>query len=126
MILRPNQPGAVVSPETAAFINRYMSLSTLRVRALNPEVHPRVAQELADLREIALELAFPETEGLIAETATDLNQLLTPQQAADLLGVSDRRVRQLCVTGDLAAQRIGGRWQINRQDARDYKTARAA
>lgn len=43
--------------------------------------------------------------------------VLTVPQVAQLAGVSDRRVRRACETGELAAVRLAGRWLIREVDA---------
>lgn len=40
--------------------------------------------------------------------------LLTAQQAAKLLNVSDKHVRDLCARGDIKSVRIGKSWRIGR------------
>ena len=39
--------------------------------------------------------------------------LISTQQAADLLGITSRRVRALIASGKLPAQRVGRDWLIN-------------
>lgn len=129
MILRPNQPGALVSPATAAFLNRHANLSAIRVKALNPGLDQRVAQELLDLKHIALEHEpLPEAEVGSPEAARGLEQQwLSSTDVAGLLGISDSAVRLACREDRIqGARRVGGRWQINRQAVEDYKAARAA
>jgi excisionase family DNA binding protein len=38
---------------------------------------------------------------------------LTTEDAADVLGVSANRIRQLCRTGSLPGRRVGGRWLVD-------------
>ncbi len=42
--------------------------------------------------------------------------MLTTRQAADLLGVSPRRVRALIESGKLPARRVGRDWTVKRGD----------
>ncbi len=42
--------------------------------------------------------------------------MLTTTQAADVLGVSARRVRALIQSGRLPAERIGRDWTVRRED----------
>jgi len=44
-----------------------------------------------------------------------MKNLITVPQAANLLNVSAVRVRQLCITGQLAAQKPGRDWIISTQ-----------
>lgn len=48
-------------------------------------------------------------------------QLLTPEQAADLLGLSAALVRRFCRQGRLG-QHIGGRWLIAPDDLERFKS----
>lgn len=47
------------------------------------------------------------------------DDLLTTQQAAAVLGVTDSRVRQLIIAGTLPAQRFGRSHMIRRSDLKD-------
>lgn len=47
------------------------------------------------------------------------NELITTQQAAAELGITDSRVRQLIIDGKLAAQRFGRSHMIKRSDLKD-------
>lgn len=47
-----------------------------------------------------------------------MNELLTTQQAAAELGVTDSRVRQLIIEGKLPAQKFGRSHMIKRGDLR--------
>ncbi|MFZ3471810.1 helix-turn-helix domain-containing protein [Streptomyces sp. 2.9] len=48
-------------------------------------------------------------------------ELLSVKEAAALLGVDDSRVRQLLHDGTLQGQRVGGRWLVAGDSARDRK-----
>jgi excisionase family DNA binding protein len=41
--------------------------------------------------------------------------LMTTVQIADLLGVSERRVKELIKNGDLQTQTVGGVWEVDRR-----------
>jgi len=45
--------------------------------------------------------------------------------AAGLIGITDRAVRLACQQGRLPATRRGGRWQIRRADALNFKSERS-
>ena len=42
--------------------------------------------------------------------------LYTPEQVAQLLGMSDRHVRTMCATDQIRAVKIGRVWRIHRED----------
>lgn len=44
--------------------------------------------------------------------------MLTTTEAADLMGITPRRVRALISAGRLPAKKVGRDWQIRRSDAR--------
>lgn len=44
---------------------------------------------------------------------------MTVADAAKELGVNDSRVRQLCLSGDLAAQKFGKVWMVSAEAVKD-------
>ncbi|MGC0271727.1 helix-turn-helix domain-containing protein [Pseudactinotalea sp. Z1739] len=48
---------------------------------------------------------------------------MTTGQAASLLGIGERAVRQAIQRGRLPAVRVGGRWVIEREDLEQYRQA---
>ena len=50
--------------------------------------------------------------------------LLSTKDAAALLKVTDSRVRQLLIAGELKAKRISGVWVIQRSEVERYKSQR--
>lgn len=52
------------------------------------------------------------------------SEWLSTSEAADLLGVTDRRVRQEITGGRLVARRVAGRWRISREDVEQYRATR--
>jgi hypothetical protein len=120
-------PVVVLSAETAALMERCLPLKALRVRVRGH--NQRVAQELLDLREVAMSYIprlLPEAEAESAEVAEDLGVWLRSVEAADLVGITDRAIRDACVSGRLVAHQIsGGAWRISRQSAMDYRRIRS-
>jgi len=51
-------------------------------------------------------------------------RLLTTRQAAERLGISDGRVRQLVVEGRIKSLQVGGRWLIEESDCHYEKKPR--
>lgn len=50
-----------------------------------------------------------------------MKELLTTQEAAEALGVTDSRVRQLIIDGKLPAQKFGRSHMIKRSDLKDVE-----
>jgi hypothetical protein len=120
--LTSREPAVILSAETCHLLNRIFNL-----RAVHNHVRdrPRVAQEIADIRDTAAALtSLPEAGVGSAEVAPGLEQWLTPQAVADLEGITDRAVRLACTEGRIDADQVGGRWQISRQAYEDYRTER--
>jgi excisionase family DNA binding protein len=61
----------------------------------------------------ARETVTGETE---AGVQSNYEDELTTTRAADMLGVTPRRVRQLAASGELPAHRVGARWRFNPSD----------
>jgi len=53
--------------------------------------------------------------------AVDTESLLTPSQAARIMGISVRRVYQFCEQNRLSKTIIAGRWFIRRDEARKFR-----
>ena len=54
------------------------------------------------------------------------NRLMTCEEAADILGLSVRRVRQLVLTGKLHATKVGRDWTIWQGDVEAYQKRKLA
>ncbi|MGI5236482.1 helix-turn-helix domain-containing protein [Dactylosporangium sp. CA-139066] len=63
------------------------------------------------------------TEVLAAEMPAGSDPWIDTAVAADLLGVSTSRVRQLLRSGALAGRRAGGVWWVHRADCESYLAA---
>jgi excisionase family DNA binding protein len=51
-------------------------------------------------------------------------ELLTTQEAADMLGVSARRIRQAIAEGQLKAAKVGPQWIISEKAVKDFDKKR--
>ena len=58
---------------------------------------------------------------MLRATRNPLDGVMSVQEAAGALGVSRRRVRQLCQRGDLQARRRGRDWAIAARSVRKYR-----
>ncbi|MGI5179549.1 helix-turn-helix domain-containing protein [Dactylosporangium sp. CA-152071] len=56
------------------------------------------------------------TEALPAEMPSRSSQEIDTATAADLLRVTESRVRQLARSGDIAARKVGGVWLVDRSE----------
>lgn len=57
---------------------------------------------------------------VISGQRPELETLLTPQEVAERLGVSDRTVHTLCMNGELRHSRVGRQYRISEEDLADY------
>lgn len=46
--------------------------------------------------------------------ASAARALMTPREAAEIAGVSERHIRKLCERGELRAVKLGKAWRVNR------------
>jgi len=51
----------------------------------------------------------------------DLSEWITARQAALILGLTSRRVRQIIQEGKLIARKVGNLWLIKRDSVYNYK-----
>jgi excisionase family DNA binding protein len=58
--------------------------------------------------------------GATQTPASGAPELLTPEQVAKSLGVSDEDVRSIIASGELKAKKIGSSWRIRRADLDAY------
>jgi excisionase family DNA binding protein len=119
-------PVVVVPGRVAAWLERHTDLRRLRagVRGQDPEIDAvlvALATAAAAWRATATgtpDAARPEAESPCQQMSTG--------QAADLLGVTPRAVRQAVHEGRLTAERVGSRWLLDREDVEHYRAKRAA
>lgn len=115
----------VVTARTAAWLERHADLRRLRteVRGTDPEVDAvLVALGVAAASWSAS--AVGSVRAPAPEVAAESEVRLSTSSAADLLGVTDRAVRLACKGGRLRAERVGGRWLIDREDVEHFRAAR--
>ena len=53
-----------------------------------------------------------------------MSRLLTPEQVAEMLGVSRRTVQRMAAAGELPAVRIGSQWRFRPESITDWQEAR--
>ncbi len=53
-----------------------------------------------------------------------MSRLLTPEDVAEMLGVSRRTVTRMAAAGELPAVRIGSQWRFREQSITDWQEAR--
>ncbi|WP_167759163.1 helix-turn-helix domain-containing protein [Blastococcus sp. TF02A-35] len=88
--------------------------------SLSPTEREQVAEALRDLQEVAGEYRewraseVGSSEGVDSAPAAPLSHEISVREAADMLRVSDRRVRQLCDEGTIGARKPGWSWLVDR------------
>ncbi|MFC4535687.1 helix-turn-helix domain-containing protein [Sphaerisporangium dianthi] len=119
-------PGVEIPARICAWLESHAGLARLRIerRGQDPEVDAVLAairQQAARWRTSATgspDAAQPE----VAPSST----WLTTTQAGDLLGMTDRGVRDAIEGGRLPAENVAGRWRISREDVEHYRARRGA
>ena len=126
MIVGARGPAVVLSARTAAWMERYAGLTSLRVRVRGTD--PEISAELEHLRVVAMAWrgSATGTEAATKQEPAASSQWLSTSQAADLLGVGPRAVVKALARGALPATRIDSRWRVSREDLEHYRAARAA
>lgn len=56
---------------------------------------------------------------------TTTTPMLTPVQVAQMLGITERAVRNFCVRGAMRATRIGRVWRIRSEDVATFLASRS-
>jgi excisionase family DNA binding protein len=126
VIVGVDGPAVVVSARTAAWLERYGGLTSLRVKVRGTD--PEISRELQELRAAAMAWRGSATgtkEAVKPEPATSSSWLSTTE-AADLLGIGPRAVRKAIALGRLPSTDSGGRHRVSREDVEHYRAARTA
>lgn len=55
---------------------------------------------------------------------TDLDEVLTDRQLADIMKVHWKTIQHLARLGDIRGQKIGKKWRFHRDAVRDYLLSR--
>jgi len=115
-------PGVFVPCSVAAWLNdRYrLDLVRAQVRGTDPDVDA-VLMAITQAAKAWRLTDYGSIPGPLSEPA---RQLVSTGKAADILGISGRAVRAAIINRKLPAQRVDGRWQIERHDIDNYRTAR--
>ena len=103
---------------------------------------PEVESQLIAIREVAMRLRADQSGRTSAPASASGSSVdvgaevagdslcwvaaLGVSQAADLIGITRRACRLACEQGRLPAKKTNGRWEIDRQDAVNFRAARAA
>lgn len=102
-----------------------------RIFGLPPELRAETLRTLDDIRGAASVWDQGRREGQAPEVDTHNDEspshppesFLTTAQAADVLGVSERRVRQLADAGTLAGRKLGRQWQLDPESVQARRLA---
>lgn len=134
--------GAHVSGVTAQWINVRLTTAdvddTCRHFQTNgkPELALELRQSMASIRAAAALYIQRREEAASANGSPELpkgpggeesnQKYLSVTDGAGLLGLSDRRVRQILAAGKLRGVRRGRQWLITSEDLEDYRTGKTA
>jgi excisionase family DNA binding protein len=117
-------PVVIMPARVAAWLEVRAGLNDLRVdhRGRDAEVD----SVLVALRTSALAWRTSVTGSIQAAEPEKLPALLSTQQVADHLDLTDRAVRHAIKEGRLKAHRDGTRWKVTREDLAHYEAAKKA
>lgn len=126
-LIGTNGPAVLLDARTCAWLEKYASLTSLRVKVRGTD--PVISKELEEIRFAAMAWRSSAT-GTAGDTepelASESSQWLSTGEAADLLNMTDRAIRKAIAEDRLSATNQGGRWRITREDVEHYRAARAA
>ena len=88
-------------------------------------VDPATPEGLDALRTIAGGLELGRHEFRVAEPAPAALEVLTLEEAADLLRLGEAAARAAAEAGEIPGRRIGGRWRFSRRRLLEWLEARA-
>jgi excisionase family DNA binding protein len=126
VIVGAGAPAVILSARTAAWLERYAGLTSLRVRVRGTD--PEISRELEDLRRVAMSWrgsACGTTVAPEAEPAA-VSPWLSTGQAAALVELTPRAIRKAIAQGRLKASDHGGRWRVSREDLEHFRATRSA
>jgi len=119
-------PCVVVPGRVASWLNGHAGLTALRISIRGADAE--VDSVLAAIHLAGLAWSTAAT-GREPRTSTDMgaqSAVMSTQQVADELGLSDRGVRHSLAAGRLKGELVGGRWLIDRVDLAHFQAARRA
>lgn len=128
MLIRADGPAVVLDARTCAWLEQYVDMAALRVRAhgAGQGIHAQLA-DVRDAARIWREFRASETSGDNLAKPVTRSEWLTSTQAADLAGVSPQAIGRAIREGRLPA---GGSstsgWRVRRADLQTYIDTRKA
>lgn len=99
--------------------------------SLSAAEREQVAEALRDLEEVAGEYRawraseVGSSEGVDSAPAAPLPHEIGVREVAGMLGVSERRVRQMCESDELKARKPGWSWLVDRSSVELYRRGAA-
>lgn len=117
-------PVVIVPARVAAWLESRADLGTLRVEHRGKDAE--VDSVLVALRVASLAWRTSATGSQQAAEPEELTALLSTQQVANHLDVTDRAIRHAIKEGRLKAHRDGTRWKVTREDLAHYQAAKNA
>lgn len=116
-------PVVVVPARVCAWLERHAGIAQLRA-----EHRGRDAEVSAVL--VGVGVAAAKWRASATGTAdakrpeSDAPSEMSTRQASDLVGVTERAIRQAIAEGRLTATRVGSRWVLTREDVEQYRASR--
>jgi hypothetical protein len=118
------QPSVIVTARVAALIEGAVADVLAQARRNGVQLVPDVVETLADLHKLAAwwwRTSAASAQPRRAAEAESASEPMTVNEVAAICDVTPHRIRQRLRAGDLAGEKIDGRWRIP-ADARDGMT----
>jgi excisionase family DNA binding protein len=124
VIIGETGPAVVISARTAAWLEKYAGLTSLRVRVRGTD--PEISRQLEEVRLAAMCWLSSVTGTVIAPEPELGPEWLSTNEAADHVGLTPRAIRKAIADKRLPAMKYGHCWRVARDSLEHYIAARAA
>jgi excisionase family DNA binding protein len=135
-VLDLHPSGAVISPMAAAVFAQMLERPLMRRISPASGIHPDNAAELremyAELDRVGRGWVASRPISVACRSLTEIapgsvaDMEMSTEKAAELLRLTDSRVRQLLRAGVLPGRKVGRRWVVKRSDVLAYRAPRKA
>jgi excisionase family DNA binding protein len=124
MIIGETGPAVVISARTAAWLEKYAGLTSLRVRVRGTD--PEISRHLEEIRLAAMSWRSAAIGTGVVTKPEPESLWLSTTEAAEHVGLTPRGIRTAIAANRLDAAKVGHCWRIALEDLEHYCAAKAA